>query len=131
MTVRFRKLRGAIRNIVLEDFFKFGVKPPAPASHRVVTHAYEFATSGEKVDAFMEWLGGQEDLFIKTRGAAGIGIVPRRQFGQAIEVAWTDRYVQSAYQQGLYNARKNLQKKGYKVPSIRTYTNLQSRPISW
>ena len=105
MGKRFRELRGVIRRKIVDDDC-FGMMNP---------HAYrqdfDFPRSGDKVNAFMEWLGEQERQGI-------LEIRPGQQVGEAVESAWTNQYVESAYQKGVYRARQELVNAGYPVPGL-------------
>lgn len=112
MYKRFRALRGAIRiGIVGEDCFNLnGIKvfvKPSPPGFK----AFDFPRSSDKVSAFMEWLKTQEEAEI-------LEVFESYQFGEAIEEAWTNKYIQSAYQRGLARAREELIKAKYKIPGI-------------
>ena len=117
MTKRFAKLRGAIRKAVIEeDCFAlkrnsggFAVMADIVTPGKV---AFDFPRAGDKVSAFMKWLQKQEQAGILevTQGA---------QFGTAIEQAWQNRYIQSAYQQGILRARQEMKKAGIKgIPPV-------------
>jgi SPP1 gp7 family putative phage head morphogenesis protein len=100
---RFRKLRGEIRKVILEDRFGFGQRPT-----EITMQAFEFATSGEKVDAFMEWLRDQQTLTI----------LEAPHFGRAIAEPWTNTYIESAYQKGIARSRSEMISSGYPVPGL-------------
>jgi len=108
MTKRFRKLRGIIgTSIVDNDCFNLtGMK--AMAMSPAQPGQFDFPTSEGKISAFMEWLQGQEDdgiLEIVSREG-------RRVVGRG---AWTDKYIQLAYDSGIQQAKDNLEKVGYDV----------------
>ena len=63
--------------------------------------AFEYLTTAEKIRAFLDWLKEQEKKGV-------LEVVRRPQVGEAIEEAWTDMYVDSAYRQGIAVARENL-----------------------
>lgn len=68
----------------------------------------------------MNWVEGQNKIFLESKGvwAEGIELITAPQLGIGVEDVWTNKYVYSAYQQGIFRARRELQKSGYKVPSI-------------
>ena len=115
MRVRFSKLCTIIRNaIVDEDCFATETPPGFLAMANMATpgrHAFDFARSADKVAAFMAWLKKQE-----TAGVLEIIAMPR--LGRPLEEAWTDKYIQAAYQRGIMRARQELMGANYIVPSI-------------
>jgi SPP1 gp7 family putative phage head morphogenesis protein len=118
--VKFAKLKAAIfRAVVTEDVF--GLAPPSAGIRRIMVQetalatpgheAFAFPRSADKVKAFMAWLQEQE--------AAGLLEVSERpQIGQAVEQAWTNKYVQDSYERGVQRARYELAHAGYGVPSM-------------
>lgn len=115
---RFDALARLVRKaIVTEDVF--GMRREV---HRVVTHAeddmttpgheaFGFPRSADKVAAFMAWLEHQVNLGI-------LEVYEGTQIGRAIEWAWTNKYIQSAYQMGILRARQEMINSGRQVPSI-------------
>lgn len=63
--------------------------------------AYEFMTSQEKLQAFMEWIREQE-----KRHVLQVTRIP--QLGSAREEAWTNLYIDSAYRAGVARAREQI-----------------------
>lgn len=120
MNKRFRKLRGVIRRaIIKEDCFglvslKILLEPVTPG-----VKAFDFPRSGDKITAFMKWLKKQEQVEL-------LEVFEQPQFGEAIENAWTNKYIQSAYQRGLLHARQEMIKSGYKVPSLEKTGGLEA-----
>ncbi|TSA08019.1 MAG: hypothetical protein D4R73_09185 [Deltaproteobacteria bacterium] len=119
-TRRFRALKNEIiRAVVVEDCF--GLTPPDAGIRRIMVQevtlttpghgAFAFPRSAEKVTAFMKWLQEQEQ-------AGLLEVSHRPQLGQAVESAWTDRYISDSYQRGVQRARYELAHTGYSVPSI-------------
>jgi SPP1 gp7 family putative phage head morphogenesis protein len=90
----------------MQESSSLGVFQELPA-----TRAFAFATSAEKIQAFMAWLQEQVDRGILTVGLA-------RQLGQAVQEAWTDMYLLDSYKRGVLRARYELKRAGYDVPSI-------------
>ena len=70
--------------------------------------AFDFPRSQDKIQGFMGWLKQQEDIELTTA----------EQVGRGIEDAWTNQYVQSAYQKGIYRGRQELVNAGMSVPTI-------------
>ncbi len=96
-----------VKAIVDEDCFALAPSPFQRVTTQVATstpgfRAFNFATSSEKIRAFMRWLGRQED-------AAILGTTHALQLGEGIEDAWTNTYITSSYQQGIARARKELE----------------------
>jgi len=73
--------------------------------------AFTFPRSEEKVNAFMNWLQGQE-----AKGILEVGTM--QQIGTPIETAWTNKYIKDSYQRGVQRARWEMKSAGYKVPPI-------------
>ena len=109
MGKRFRELRGLIRKAIIDQDV-FGLMPQTNAS-TPQRRAFDFPRSGDKVNAFMEWLEEQQ-----RRGI--LEIRPGQQIGDAIENAWSNQYIETAYQKGIYRARQELIQAGYPVPGI-------------
>jgi SPP1 gp7 family putative phage head morphogenesis protein len=73
--------------------------------------AFAFPRSQDKVRAFMAWLKKQED--------AGILMLKEfEQVGDAINDAWTNKYIVDSYKRGVIRARYELNKAGFEVPSM-------------
>lgn len=123
MASRFIAIRGIIRTaIVIEDVLglvnpvEFISEQPiivlaSPPLSTPGDKAFAFQRSGEKVASFMEWLKRQEQRGI-------LQISEFSQVGAGIEGAWTNKYIQSSYQQGIKRARQELNKAGFNVPTI-------------
>lgn len=110
MGKRFRELRGLIREAIVDrDCFGLQNNPTTQALPQ--RRAFDFPRSQDKVSGFMEWLRRQEDQGI-------LEIRPGQQIGEAVDNAWTNQYIQSSYQKGVYRARQELVKAGYQVPGI-------------
>ena len=75
-----------------ESPFKVNQAGPLP------TQAFAFERDPKKVQLFMDWLREQIDLGIME-------ILPGQQIGQAVESAWSNQYIQTAYQKGMYYPR--------------------------
>jgi len=115
---RFRALRGIIRRAIIEqDCFgmldkEFKVVTlAAPDFSLPGRKAFAFPRSEEKVNAFMNWLQGQE-----AKGILEVGTM--QQIGTPIETAWTNKYIKDSYQRGVIRARMEMKGAGYKVPPL-------------
>jgi SPP1 gp7 family putative phage head morphogenesis protein len=73
--------------------------------------AFAFSRSEVKLAQFMKWLQEQVDKGL-------IDVRDLQQVGTGIEGAWTNKYIFDSYKRGVIRARYELQKAGYKVPSI-------------
>lgn len=113
MKKRFRKIRGLVRKaIVWQDCFGL-TRQARPTLFEALPGraAFDFPRSQDKITGFMEWFNKQVEHEI-------LEVYPGQQLGSAIENAWTNIYVQSAYQKGIQRARAELRKAGYNVPTI-------------
>lgn len=112
LRTRFTKLRGVIRRaIVDEDVFGLQDITIQVEMQTPGRRAFDFPRTGQKVTAFMEWLRIQEELGI-------LEIMPGVQLGQAVENAWTNKYIESSYQRGIQRARREMIAAGHDIPSI-------------
>lgn len=75
--------------------------------------AFNFATSADKVEAFMAWFRSMVEKELITAGTTS-------QLGTGIEEAWTNLYVADTYKRGMIRARYELDKAGYDVPALNT-----------
>lgn len=106
---RFRKLKSDIR-ISIIDRDCFGIQPELIGFAAAGFKAFDFPRTADKIDAFMKWLGVQED--------AGILEIIRRPGGlRGMEEAWSDTYIYSAYAKGIRRGRKELTRAGYEITS--------------
>ena len=112
MDRRFAELKRAMR-ISIVDNDCFGIQPsirtfeltPAPRK------AFEFKRTPEKIKGFMAWLEEQE-----AKGV--LQVIRRPGTYTGIEAAWSDLYIDSAYQQGMRNGRTRLRRQGAKIPTF-------------
>lgn len=109
---RFRKVRGRIRDKVVEDD-GFGLKANRGD--------FEFARSSEKIAAFMDWLEGVQREEV-------LGVMQGTPIRRAGAEAWTSTYVQSAYAAGVRQAANRMKGKGADV-SDRWIDASFNRPI--
>lgn len=84
---------------------------PEEAIAKITARQYEFLRSPQKVERFMEWL--------KTLEGQGIlEMYLRPGTLRGIEEAWTDVFIQTAYQKGIVRARQELIKQGINIPTF-------------
>lgn len=95
---RFRKLKGAINRVLLDDD-ALGLKNNL--------RQFNFPRSDDKVSAFMKWL-------LEQQRANGLEIVIG-QTSRAGNAAWANLYIRSAYRRGLASAATNLRGQGVEV----------------
>jgi SPP1 gp7 family putative phage head morphogenesis protein len=72
---------------------------------------FEFETTADKTESFMEWLAEQEQnnvLQVTTR--------PGTLIGAGTNVPWSNKYIDSSYQAGIRRGRSELRKAGVDVP---------------
>ena len=121
MSMRFQNVKKDVQtSIVDNDCFAIQDKAlilPFKSLTATPVRAFDFPRTADKVEAFMAWLWKQEELYILSGGKRGfaISIVPG---AGGIEKAWTDIYIQSAYQQGIRRGNQELRKAGFKIPAI-------------
>lgn len=118
MERRFTKLQKDIEeSIVDNDAFGFSLGTQRLAFQKAA-EPFDFAvgTTADKIDGFMTWLREQEQAYILSGGVRGLQIIQRPGTG-GINVAWTDTYIQSAYQKGILRARTELRKAGRDIPT--------------
>jgi SPP1 gp7 family putative phage head morphogenesis protein len=110
MGKRFRELRGLVRRAIIDqDCFGLMNNPTTQAVPQ--RRQFDFPRSQDKVEAFMDWFRKQHDEGI-------LEIRQGQQLGEAVESAWTNTYVDSAYQKGIRRGRQELRQAGYDVPSV-------------
>jgi len=122
MRRRFNIITSLIRHAIV-DKDVFGLSPVAlitkrQAMERVQARQFAFATSAQKVDAFMDWLESMDKEFILSGGARGAQVIRLPGTLPGVREAWTDTYIHSAYQKGVLRARNEMVKAGYDVPSL-------------
>jgi SPP1 gp7 family putative phage head morphogenesis protein len=103
---RFRALKAKIVEQIV-DLDGFGLAPP-PAGLQSHRKAFDFPRSAEKRAAFMRWLRQAERQGI-LEISEGVPIT------KAASTAWTNVYVESAYQKGIADAGAKLRQSGAKV----------------
>lgn len=117
LVARFRKIKSLINQAIVQNDV-FGLKnriigdsvpnvilmdasvPPA--------RAYEFARSADKVDQFMTWLSAMVDETV-------LEIVPGANVKSSAQMAWSNTYIDTAYQKGIRDAGNKMRKEGASV----------------
>ena len=110
MMMRFNRLKVDIRKSVDEnDCFALSRRPMA--FEAIEKRKFDFPRSSDKITAFMGWLNEQEKV-----GILEVTTRPGMELG--MEGAWTDKYIQTAYQKGIIRSRQELRKAGYDVQLV-------------
>jgi len=81
---------------------------------------YRNKTDAEKIALFMLWLREQQDKGI-------LEIVEMPQLGTAVETAWTNKYIQLAYDKGVKRATAEVIKLGFAIDD--TFAKLSTFPV--
>ena len=103
MGKRFSRLRGQIRKAIVDDDF-FGLKKEF--EFKVTAYApFDFSRDAQKLVEFGAWL--QEMINSEI-----LEISTAVQLGYGVESAWTNRYIQTAYQKGVVRARNEIRAAG-------------------
>lgn len=106
---RFRQLITRIREQIIDED-GFGLSDPDPSVTPLVANRgrFEFERSDQKVDAFMRWLedAQREEILTVREGT------PVSRAGRA---AWTNRYIETAYQRGVAQAGQRMRGQGVQV----------------
>jgi hypothetical protein len=124
---RFRRLKGLINTAVVQNDV-FGLKRRTVGDSAIVKDAaapqpgaFAFARSAGKVNLFMEWLHDAQNEVV-------LGVAPGVPMARAAEDAWSNVYIESAYQKGLKDSASKLRAAGATVePSW--INNAFHRPI--
>lgn len=112
MNRRFSEIAFIIKKTVVDNDC-FGLQKGIQTHQTIPAgwQAFNYRLSQEKIAKFMEWL--------RIQVSAGIlDIKEFEQIGDAVNSAWTNKYVFDSYKRGVIRARYELQKAGFKVPSI-------------
>lgn len=112
MNRRFDEIVSVIKKTVVDNDC-FGLQNNIQ-THQVAPagwQAFNYRLSQEKIAKFMEWLQQQVNSGILSIGEF-------EQIGTAVNSAWTNKYILDSYKRGVIRARYELQKAGFKVPSI-------------
>ena len=116
MNRRFKKLMRKITEAIVEQDV-FGLKEiPHTLAVEPQPRMFAFERTADKVEGFMTWLQGWEDEYILSKGVRGARIVVRPGTIRGVEQAWTDVYIDTAYQQGIRRARQELRQAGADIP---------------
>lgn len=122
LTGRFRWLKQLIKkSVVKNDCFGYKVnKTRVDINNHVINinnamqvEQLAFERDLQKVALFMDWLREQINLGI-------LEVVAVSQLGNAVEKAWTNVFIVSAYKKGITRGRQELKNKGYQVPKLDT-----------
>lgn len=127
---RFRKIKELIKtSIIQNDCFgltlefatgPFQINTQAPIQYQ----QFAFERNPAKVQKFMDWLRTQVDDGV-------LEILPGQQLGTAVESAWTNKYIQSAYQKGMIRGRQELNNAHYQdVPLYDTFSGNLNRAFN-
>jgi len=121
MTMRLQRVRMDVQASIVDNDC-FGIQTdsillPFKSLTVAPVRAFDFPRTADKVEAFMEWLWKQEELYMLSGGKKGFALIITPGAG-GIEKAWTDIYIESAYQQGIRRGRSELRKAGFNVPAI-------------
>ena len=113
MDKRFTKLRGKIRRAIVEQDC-FGLAPVRYQAGLPGYRAFAFERTSDKVGAFMDWVDAQVKADI-------LELMPSygTRVGQSVDNAWTNMYIQSAYQKGIERGRMEMIGAGYNVPALK------------
>jgi len=121
MRVRFRELRGQIRDAVIEkDVLGLSdnssqVNIQVNADSHLRPRAFDFPRNRDKVSAFMEWLNRQVDRGI-------LEVRDRRRIGAAIDQTWQNVFIEDTYKRGVIRANHELRQRAF--PDV---TSLEDR----
>jgi len=116
MKRRFTAVVRAIRRAVIDQDI-FGLLPENVVSIRAFAvldpgrRAFAFRSSGEKIAGFMSWL----DDMVRDEI---LEVYYQPRVGSSIQSAWSNIYIDSAYQQGIRKARSQMAQAGIDVPSL-------------
>lgn len=122
LTRRFKAVQRRVTKAVVTND-ALGLRAPRmPPTLRLVGRdalpkEFDFPRSQDKVAAFDTWLAEQIQAHI-LNPAEGVEIIEAPQLGEAVETAWTNKYIDSGYQQGIGRARSELIGAGFDVPTI-------------
>lgn len=99
---RFTRIRGGIRKAIIgQDCFGL-INPSLRLNITLPAEkAYKFLSSGDKINAFMEWLDEQAKNDI-------LEVYEYPQVGSAVKNAWTNKYISRGYESGVLQARRKL-----------------------
>ncbi|MCK9281409.1 MAG: phage head morphogenesis protein [Melioribacteraceae bacterium] len=118
---RFNWLIEIINAVFEKDILKLNKEEPIISNASSITEeaikklqeqAFDFNTSEKKVEGFMDWLEDMEDLSIleKTTRSGRITAGTNKP--------WSDVYVQSSYQKGIFRARREMESAGVDITKL-------------
>lgn len=121
MVTRFTKVKKLIRETIVDNDY-FGLdKSRVVAMASSLKAPFEFTTTPQKINAFMEWLRGAQDAEI-------LGVTERVGRTVVAQSAWQDVYVRRTYAKGVEWAEKKLAEKGISV-TAEELRDVFARPI--
>lgn len=130
LTAKFKRIKSLINQAIVQNDV-FGLKKPVfgdAAKPAIIMdasvpppRAYQFTRSAEKVDQFMRWLRAAEDEEI-------LQIMPGANVASSARTAWTNTYIDTAYQKGIRDAGAKLKKGGATVADS-WVRNAFNRPV--
>lgn len=113
----YKRVAIQIRKKIIDDNYfnvqKVSERPPlrilsAAVIENPVLNVFEYRWDETKIESFIEWLERMlRDEVLFTRAGPSVVSFNRR---------WTDLYIDSAYQQGVREARVEVQRAGHAVP---------------
>lgn len=105
---RFRIVENAVyTSVYTNNVFGIGLDPAV--FRELPREAYRFMTDDRKLAEFIAWLEQlSQDEIIEIYGIPD-GVLTKN---------WLDKYLRTAYEQGISRARQELRKAGYDVPTI-------------
>jgi uncharacterized protein YidB (DUF937 family) len=114
LVARFKRIKALINQAVVQNDV-FGLKKRVigdSISNKIMMdasvpppRAYEFVRSAEKVDQFMNWLRVQQEETI-------LEIMPGANIKSSAQRAWSNTYIDTAYQKGIRDAGNKMRKEG-------------------
>lgn len=104
MNKRFKNLRGAIKNAIVDNDI-LGLKL-----------SVNVESSQDKIETFISWLNQQTHEGILETGMQGF----------MTSGNWTDAYINESYKRGVYRSRIEMQKAGVPVPPIEATGGIQA-----
>lgn len=125
VTRRFKELITIVRYAIVKDDI-FGLKLTNYAKLQSPgRQAFDYPKMQDRLTAFMDWIQSQVNRGIL---APELG----RQFGESVDVIWSNYYIRAAYQRGIERARTELIRANYAVPTIAAsggITTISNNPL--
>lgn len=117
---RFAELMAKIMDEVV-DGDGFGLEGPNGGLIQVNAGRFDFPRSADKVSSFMRWLRAEQ-----SKGV--LGITQGADIGSSARNAWSNTYIDTAYQRGIRQSGAQLRRAGAEV-SERWVESAFNRPI--